>query len=213
MYQEQEDRFYYLTLYNENYAMPADAGRRSSRRHSARAFTASKRAEKGKAQGAAVRQRPDPERSAAAQQILAEKYDVAADVWSVTSYNELRREALRVERWNRLHPDRPAQKPYIAAGAGGRRRSDRRRHRLHEGGADQIAPWLPGPHGNAGHRRLRPQRQPRIPAPALRNQRRIDRRRGAVAPRARRQVRREESAKAAFAELGVDTEKIDASKA
>ena len=41
-----------------------------------------------------------------AQQILAEKYDVAADVWSVTSYNELRRDALDVERWNRLHPDR-----------------------------------------------------------------------------------------------------------
>ena len=41
-----------------------------------------------------------------AQQILAEQYGVAADVWSVTSYNELRREALSVERWNRLHPGR-----------------------------------------------------------------------------------------------------------
>ena len=48
-----------------------------------------------------------------AQQILAEKYNVAADVWSVTSYNELRREALRVERWNRLHPDEPERVPYI----------------------------------------------------------------------------------------------------
>ena len=48
-----------------------------------------------------------------AQKILAEKYGVAADVWSVTSYNELRRDALRAERWNRLHPDQPEQKPYI----------------------------------------------------------------------------------------------------
>ena len=42
-----------------------------------------------------------------AQQILAEKYQIRADVWSVTSYNELRRDALDTERWNRLHPDQP----------------------------------------------------------------------------------------------------------
>ncbi len=38
---------------------------------------------------------------------------MAADVWSVTSYNELRREALKMDRWNRLHPAEPAKKPYI----------------------------------------------------------------------------------------------------
>ena len=48
-----------------------------------------------------------------AQGILAEKYGVAADVWSVTSYNELRRDALAVERWNRLHPAEPPKQPYI----------------------------------------------------------------------------------------------------
>src|SRR5262249_16855927 len=48
-----------------------------------------------------------------AQAILAEKYDVQADVWSVTSYNELRREALAVERWNRLHPAEKAKQPYV----------------------------------------------------------------------------------------------------
>ena len=49
-----------------------------------------------------------------AQAILAEKYGVQADVWSVTSYNELRREALACERWNRLHPaEKPEQQPYI----------------------------------------------------------------------------------------------------
>lgn len=48
-----------------------------------------------------------------AQGILAEKYKVQTDVWSVTSYNELRREALRVERWNRLHPAEPEQTPYL----------------------------------------------------------------------------------------------------
>ena len=44
-----------------------------------------------------------------AQEILAEKFDVAADVWSATSYQQLRDDALRCERWNRLHPGEPAQ--------------------------------------------------------------------------------------------------------
>src|SRR5205807_5295317 len=48
-----------------------------------------------------------------AQQILADKYAVPADVWSVTSYNELRREALSVERWNRLHPSQTSERPII----------------------------------------------------------------------------------------------------
>src|SRR6202012_459334 len=51
--------------------------------------------------------------SVRAQQILAENYGVAADVWGVTSYNEMRREALRVERWNRLHPAEPAKQPWV----------------------------------------------------------------------------------------------------
>ena len=77
-----------------------------------------------------------------AQAILAEKYGVQTDVWSVTSYNQLRREALGVERWNRLHPDslkRPltfltrckgAEGPIIAA-------SDYMKIV-----PDQLAPWL-----------------------------------------------------------------------
>jgi pyruvate dehydrogenase E1 component len=51
----------------------------------------------------------------AQQGILAEKYGVQADVWSVTSYNELRREALGVERWNRLHPAQAEKMPYIVS--------------------------------------------------------------------------------------------------
>jgi pyruvate dehydrogenase E1 component len=45
--------------------------------------------------------------------ILAEKFQVASDVWSVTSYKELRREALEVERWNVLHPDSPPKTCYV----------------------------------------------------------------------------------------------------
>ena len=67
-----------------------------------------------------------------AQQILAEKYGVKADVWSVTSYNELRREALACDRWNRLHPAEKPKTPYILSRAGESRRADCGRFRLHE---------------------------------------------------------------------------------
>ena len=48
-----------------------------------------------------------------AQEILAAEYNISADVWSVTSYKELRRDALETERWNMLHPTRRQKKPYI----------------------------------------------------------------------------------------------------
>ena len=48
-----------------------------------------------------------------AQEMLAEKWDVAADVWSMTSAQQLRNDALSVERWNRLHPTSPARVPYV----------------------------------------------------------------------------------------------------
>jgi pyruvate dehydrogenase E1 component len=49
-----------------------------------------------------------------AQQILEEKYNVAADVWSVTSYQELYREGHAVERWNRMHPGEKPRVSYVA---------------------------------------------------------------------------------------------------
>jgi pyruvate dehydrogenase E1 component len=48
-----------------------------------------------------------------AQEILAERFNVAADVWSVTSYLQLRRDALEVERWNLLHPTEPPRRSYL----------------------------------------------------------------------------------------------------
>jgi len=81
-----------------------------------------------------------------ARQILAEKYDVKANVWSVTSYNELRRDALAVERWNRLHPAQKAKTPYIVTALEQAKAqgpiiaaSDYLKVL-----ADQLAPWLPG---------------------------------------------------------------------
>jgi len=49
-----------------------------------------------------------------AQEILEEEYKIAADVWSVTSYKELRRDGLDVDRWNMLHPTEKQKVPYIS---------------------------------------------------------------------------------------------------
>jgi pyruvate dehydrogenase E1 component len=48
-----------------------------------------------------------------AQELLAEKFGVSADVWSATSYQQLRVEAIETDRWNRLHPESAARTPYV----------------------------------------------------------------------------------------------------
>jgi pyruvate dehydrogenase E1 component len=79
-----------------------------------------------------------------AQKILSEQYQVAADVWSVTSYNELRREALEVERWNRLHPAEPERQPYLLKALENVPGPIVASTDYMKVVADQIAPWLPG---------------------------------------------------------------------
>jgi pyruvate dehydrogenase E1 component len=79
-----------------------------------------------------------------AQKILAEKYQVAADVWSVTSYNELRRDALEVERWNRLHPASPAKTPHIVDALQGSNGPIVAASDYIKALPDQLAPWLHG---------------------------------------------------------------------
>jgi pyruvate dehydrogenase E1 component len=56
----------------------------------------------------------------AAADLLAEDFGIAADVWSVTSFTELAREAAAVERWNMLHPEEPPRVPYVTACLAGR---------------------------------------------------------------------------------------------
>jgi len=107
-----EDVFYYLTLYNENYPMPAMAPGVEKGildglyRWAVAPDGPSKRATllfSGSAQGAA--------RQAAAE--LAERYDVGVELWSATSYKALREDALSTERWNRLHPGQEPRVPLV----------------------------------------------------------------------------------------------------
>jgi len=144
MYQEHEDLFYYITLYNENYpqvAMPEGAAEGILKGiYKFKAAPALKTKLKVQLFGSG----PMLPEAVKAQAILAEKYNVAADVWSVTSYNELRREALRIERWNRLHPAEPAQVPYIQAALEGAEGPIIASSDYMKIVPDQLSPWLNG---------------------------------------------------------------------
>ena len=113
MYVDQESVFYYLTVMNEQYAMPEmpDGVRDGILKGLYRFRTTGKPDAKLRAQlfgsGAIL-----PE-VIKAQEILESKYNVGADVWSVTSYSELYRDGHACERWNMLHPARPARVPYV----------------------------------------------------------------------------------------------------
>src|ERR1017187_5774437 len=143
MYEEQEERFYYLTLYNENYPMPA-MPEGLDPEDVIRGMYRYRVAPGGKAQVQLFGSGPILNEALRAQEILADRYSVAADVWSITSYNELRREALRVTRWNRLHPDQAAQVPHIVQALSGAEGPIIAATDYMKVVADQVAPWLPG---------------------------------------------------------------------
>jgi pyruvate dehydrogenase E1 component len=142
MYEAMEDRFYYITMYNENYAQPAMP--EGAAEAILRGIYRYKPAEGGKAQIHLFGSGTILNEALRAQQILAEKYQIRADVWSVTSYNELRRDALEVERWNRLHPAEPERKAYIREVLEGVEGPIVASTDYMKIVPDQIAPWLPG---------------------------------------------------------------------
>jgi pyruvate dehydrogenase E1 component len=112
MYEEQESVFYYLTVMNENYKMPAmpEGVKEGIVKGMYKLKSSELKNPKCRAQlfgsGTILNE------VVKAQQIL-EDYKVSADVWSVTSYKELRRDALDIERWNLLHPSEEPKVPYI----------------------------------------------------------------------------------------------------
>ena len=116
MYEKGEDCFYYITMYNEDYAMPAMP--EGVTEGILRGIYKLKPAA-GEAVAQLFGSGPILNEVVRAQVILAEKYGVHADVWSVTSYTELRRDALAIERWNRLHPAEKEKTPYVVSALAG----------------------------------------------------------------------------------------------
>ena len=159
MLAEQEDVFYYLTIMNENYAQPAmpEGAEEGILRgmHLVRRPPRARRARSSCSARARSCARCSP-----APICCAEDYGVQADVWSVTSFTELRRDGMAAERHNRLHP--------------GPRRGAPRSSRSRSAGRgpvvaatdyiralpDGIRPWVDAPVHGARHGRLRAQRLP-----------------------------------------------------
>ena len=147
MVNRREDLIYYITVTNENYAQPAmpDGVREGIIRGMYR-FRAAPGEMKGNigtvqlmGSGAIMN------RVLAAGDLLAEKYGVAANVWSVTSFKALHTEAVAAERWNMLHPDAPPRKPWIetvldGVGGGFVAATD-----YVKALPETISKWLPGP--------------------------------------------------------------------
>ncbi len=115
MYQDEEDIFYYLTLGNENYLQPAmpEGAREGILKGLYRLRGPLKKRAKPTVRllgsGAILNE------VVRAQETLAERYGVSAEVWSLTSYKRLREEALDTERWNLLHPAEAPRVPYVTA--------------------------------------------------------------------------------------------------
>lgn len=112
MFVENEDIFYYLTAYNENYVQPAKP-EGSDEGIVKGIYKFADRPEGGSHKATILFSGPAHSAARQAQQELIEHFGVAADLWSATNYKRLREEAMDVERWNRLHPDQSPRVPYI----------------------------------------------------------------------------------------------------
>ncbi len=199
MVEEGEDVFFYMTLQNEPYPMPAMP----------------EGAERGILEGLYPLSRPEGARVRLlgsgsilrevrrAEALLAERFGVAAEVWSATSYTELRREALRAERWNRLHPEAEPRAPRVAQILGERPLPTVAASDWMKALPDQIARWVPGgllPLGTDGFGRSDTRE-------ALRRHFEVDAESIAVA--ALYALGERAAAARAIREFGIDPEKID----
>ncbi len=143
MYQECENKFYYITTMNENYAHPAmpTGVEEGIIRGIYKLLPSTSKARKRVqllGSGAILRE------AEAAAELLQADWSVAADVWSVTSANELRRDGLACERWNLLHPEEEPRVPYLTAqlsASGGPVIAASDYMKLY---ADQLRPYIPG---------------------------------------------------------------------
>jgi pyruvate dehydrogenase E1 component len=207
MYHEDESIYYYITIQNESYAMPPmpEGAQEGILRGLYRYRQAETRGERhvvlfgsGSILNEVLR----------AQALLAERFGVSADVWSATSYQRLRVDALSCERYNRLHPEAEPRVPYVVRALDGERGPFIAASDFMKLVPDQIARWLPGrlvPLGTDGYG-MSDTRE------ALRRHFEVDAESVAVAAldalRAEGQLSAAEVARA-IAELGIDADKVE----
>jgi len=145
MYGEGEEIFYYLSVYNEDHAQPAmPEGVEDGIIHGIYPLdpmvSKADRAKRPQLFGSG----PILQQVLGAQKILKEKFHVDADVWSVTSYNTLKREAQAAARWNRLHPGQPPRKSYLESTLAGLKGPFIASSDNVQLVADQIRQYVPG---------------------------------------------------------------------
>ncbi len=142
MYEEDESVFYYITVFNENYAHPAmPAGVEDGIRRGLYLLS------EGEGEGPRVQLMGCGSilrEVIAGAELLRDDFGVVSDVWSATSFNELRRDGLSTERWNRLHPGEEPRESYVERcleGRGGPVIASTDYMRTFP---DQIRAWVPG---------------------------------------------------------------------
>jgi pyruvate dehydrogenase E1 component len=148
MYVDRDSVFFYITVMNENYAQPAmpdgaeDGIVRGIHRvgGSAKGRARSKKRVRLLGSGTILRE------VLAAAELLAERFGVASDVYSVTSFTELGRDGRDVERWNLLHPGAPPRLPYVEQVLGSDEVATVAATDYIRAHADQVRPWVKGPY-------------------------------------------------------------------
>ncbi len=206
MYGKGEDIYYYLTLYNENYVMPPmPEGVREGILKGLYLFKPA--AERRRRHVTLLGSGSIMQQVLEAQRLLDERFDVSADAWSATSYQQLRNEALEAERAQRLHPEAEPRIPYVVQQLGGKGPVIAATDWI-KAIPDQIGRWAPQPFiplGTDGFGRSDTRE-------ALRRHFEVDPAHIAVASLWSLQLSEElapATVKAAIEELGIDPEALD----
>lgn len=113
LYEEGDTAIYYISVENENYVQPSMPEGVEEGIVKGIYKLSSRDVESAKARVQLFGTGPILRSVLAAQELLAERFGIASDVWSVTSYTQLRRDAQTCERWNMLHPTEPPKQSYI----------------------------------------------------------------------------------------------------
>jgi len=139
---EQENIFYYISCMNENYAHPALPD--GAEEGILRGMYLLRAGGKGKVRVQLFGSGTILREVLAAADLLQEKFGIPADVWSVTSFSELRREALDVSRWNARHPDAEKRTSYVEKTLAGKQGPFVAATDYMKIVSDQIRQWVPG---------------------------------------------------------------------
>ena len=142
MLEEQERVFYYITAMNEAYVQPAMP--KGAEDGILKGLYPLSNGGRGKVRVQLLGAGTILREVQAAAEILEADYNISADVWSVTSFNELRRDGLDCERWNLLHPDEPPREAYVTRMLSGNPGPFVVATDYMKALGDQIRQWVPG---------------------------------------------------------------------